>query len=78
MTLKEVMCMCLWWTDFHTHLQMAKDPYDMINHKEIQIILARRYHKSRKDWNSYIQGAIKRNLITLMGRNQIGCFYKVN
>ena len=75
---REVICNCIFWRNFHRQLREAKDPYGMINHKEVQMIICRLNHVQKEDWHIIIEGAKKRNMIMMMGRNQYGCFYKVN
>ena len=59
-------------------LNCNKDPYDMMNHKDIQICLCRLFHTPKQQTNTIIEELLRFGLLEKMGRNQIGVFYKVN
>ena len=62
----------------HERLRHSRDPFGMINHKEIQLILCRLFHTPKQYTNTIIQELIALDIIESMGRNQLGPFYKVN
>ena len=59
-------------------LRINRDPWSMINHKDIQICLCRLFHAPKNRTNEIILELIELGVIDKMGRNQIGIFYKVN
>lgn len=59
-------------------LQIYKDPWGMINHKEVQLCLCRLFHTPKQLTNAVINELIELGIIDKMGRNQCGLFYKVN
>ena len=58
-------------------LRQDKDPYGMINHKEIQLTLCRLFHTPKQYTNGIIRELLGLRIIESMGRNSLGPFYKV-
>lgn len=59
-------------------LSISKDPWGMINHRDIQICLGRLFHTPKCHTNKIIEELIQFGFIEKMGRNQVCVFYKVN
>ena len=74
---EDVICNCVFWRNFKRHLDKYKDWNNEMNIKEIRAIISRMYHLQKSDWNNAIRGAVKRKLIIYIGRDNLGCRYKV-
>ncbi len=71
---KKVMLM---YFIIHERLKQCRDPFGMINHKNIQLILCRLFHTPKEYTNRIINELQQLYIIEPMGRNQLGSFYKV-
>ena len=71
---KEVMVM---YKIIGERLSNSKDPYGMINHKDIQVCLCRLFHVPKQHTNHIIQELIQLGLVEKMGKNLLGLFYRV-
>ena len=71
---KKVMFM---YEVIHERLKQNKDPYDMINHCDIQITLCRLFHTPKQITNKIILELLDLDIIEQVGKNQLGIFYRV-
>ena len=61
-----------------TKLRENKDYTDCIGRTEIKMIMCRGFHVAKQDTDKLFKELERLNIINLVGRNQLGVFYKVN
>ena len=60
------------------NLRAAKDYTDCMGRTEIKMIMCRGFHVAKEDTDKVFKELEQLKIIELVGRNQLGLFYKIN
>jgi len=70
--------MPLLYSLLQSKLRENKDYTDCMGRTEIKMIMCRGFHVAKQDTDKLFKELEQLNIIHLVGRNQLGLFYKIN